>query len=253
MPPPSTSMRLPSGKTTRRLSPWPTSMAVISSSPGMDVGRERVPQQQRQQRRHGSPRPCATSGRAPMAAAISAAESATPSQTGGVGMRQFGSRPACQPTTFCESHSKHARDLRHPRPAGEDGDESDRHDQRPSAARRRRWPRGPRGPRGGSRPPWAAPGRVCMTAEMTRDLVDEEQQPAGAVTAAMATRAGRRARRAASRPAGASRCGTAPRAAAGGGRGRYRRGRARPRASGPEVARDQRARRRRPGIPPPGT
>ena len=41
-----------------------------------------------------------------MAAAISAAASATPSQTGGVGIRQFGSRLAWNQTTFCESHNK---------------------------------------------------------------------------------------------------------------------------------------------------
>ena len=40
-----------------------------------------------------------------MAAAMRAAQNATPSQTGGVGTRQFGSIPACQYTTFCESHN----------------------------------------------------------------------------------------------------------------------------------------------------
>ena len=39
------------------------------------------------------------------AAAINAAENATPSHSGGVGMRQCGSMEACHATTFCESQS----------------------------------------------------------------------------------------------------------------------------------------------------
>ena len=99
IPPPSIRRRLPSGKTTRMLSPWPTSMVVISNWPGRTsagkgcassnarAAATAIPLAMRQ----GRPRA--------KAAAIRAAASATPSQTGGVGTRQFGSIAACQLTT----------------------------------------------------------------------------------------------------------------------------------------------------------
>ena len=79
MPPPSTSMRLPSGKTTRMLSPWPTSMAVISNSPGWMSGGNGCHSSSASSTATASAgRRCATSGRAPGAAAISAARRRCP-------------------------------------------------------------------------------------------------------------------------------------------------------------------------------
>ena len=58
-----------------------------------------MPDQQRQQRGDGQRRAARHQRPRATAAASSAAEKATPSHSGGVGMRQCGSMAACQPTT----------------------------------------------------------------------------------------------------------------------------------------------------------
>ncbi len=92
---------------------------------GMELGRERVPEQQHQSAatppaaaRHQRPRATA--------AAISAAEIATASHSGGWECASWARCAACQLTTFCESHSSRPRPRATQCPAREDRDESDR-------------------------------------------------------------------------------------------------------------------------------
>ena len=103
MPPPSTSSFWPLGKTTRMLSPCPTSMAVISNWPGWKSGGNGC--QIKSASAAATLNPVIVRHHLPRAraAAISAAANAMPSHTGGVGMRRLGSMCACQDTMACES------------------------------------------------------------------------------------------------------------------------------------------------------
>jgi len=64
-----------------------------------------------------------------MAAAISVAEKATPSHTGGVGMRPARLDAGVPVHHFLREPQQHPRDFGDPYPAGEDGDESEGHRQ----------------------------------------------------------------------------------------------------------------------------
>src|SRR5579863_4379200 len=114
MPPPSKSMSLPEGSATKMLSPWPTSMAVISSVLPTTAGgngcqiistkRAATPASDAALRmRHSFP----ADDRLSSATGMSAPETAAASQTGGGGIRQLGSRRECHSTTNFDMASRY--------------------------------------------------------------------------------------------------------------------------------------------------
>ena len=215
MPPPSTSMRWPSGKTTRRLSPCPTSMAVISNWPGMTVGRERVPQQQRQPGQHEqATRRSATSVPARRRPPRSAPPRSRPRATRAASECASPVRSlACQFTTCCESQSSppasfatQAQPVKTATKPTGTTDSHERHHEGVGRESRRAHAvkidhHGQRQPESARWPRWQRFRRRRRAARAVAS------RPAGEPHGA--ARSGVR-----SPPAGASRCGTAPRAAA---------------------------------------
>ena len=122
-----------------------------------DIGREGMPQEQREQdgyRRHGPARApdrrCDQGGRQRDAEPYGRRRNPPVRFQAGV-----------KPHHLLRGPKQGPRNPRHPVPSGEDRHEIPPAPPAPSGARRTHWPRGRRIPGGESRPPWATPARVA--------------------------------------------------------------------------------------------